>query len=157
MDMKGWSSRLKKKFKHPGSKRKPDRTGVESGGKSVDSANSLSQLLPHAVKGGSYNQEDGGTNLDGQQARSTDGLPPTDVSEQVPSRGGDNDQEGEGGGIDGGEASQMYPRTHPEFEVAMGSRLGQGGNGADAEKVEQVHPSPSTPSIPRSGKPDGGM
>ena len=155
MDVRGWTSRLKKKFKHPGSKHKPDRTGTESGGESVDPASSLSLPLPHVVTGDGHNQEDGGTNSGRQQICLADSLPPPDV-EQVPARGGDDDQQEDGRGVDGGQVSQSYSRLHSDFEVVTGSGSGQEGNGVDEEKVGQGHPSPSTPLIPHSGRPDGG-
>ena len=146
MDMQEWSSRLKKKFK-PGSKKyKPDRPGAESG---ADSASSLVRPLPHVVTGSGHNQEEDGTSSSVEQVLSTDRLSPLDV-EQVAGHGGDNDREGEGGGIDREEVSQKHSR-----EVATGSGPSQEGNGADDESVEQGHPSTSTPLIPRSGRPDG--
>ena len=151
MDIRGWSSRLKKKFKPGNKNRKPDRPGAESGGESVNSASSLAQPLPHVVTGGGHNQVDDATNLGVQRVRSNDGLPPPDV-ELVPVRGGDNEYEGEGGGVDGGEVSRRHSRG-----VATGSGCGQEGNGANEEEVGQGHPSPPTRSIPHGGKPDGSM
>ena len=150
MDIRGWSSRLKKKFK-PGSKqRKPDGPGVESGGERTDSASSLVRPPPHAVTSSGNNQGDDGINSDGQQVYSVGGLPPPDV-ERVPIRGGYNNHEGEGGGIGGEEVSQRHSR-----DVATGGGPSQEGDGANDERVGQVCPSPST-QIPHSGKPDGSM
>ena len=92
-------SKLKKKLKsrQPGSKPKPDRTGVDAGEERVDPTGSLAQPGPHIVAGGG----------------------------------------------------------HPDVGIAMGSGSLQEGNEADGEQVEQVYPSPSTPSLMRGGNPDG--
>ena len=156
MDIRDWSSRLKKKFK-PGSKnRKPNRPGAESIGESVDSASSLVQPPPHVVTGSSRVQEEDRTKRGVQQVRSNDRLQPPDV-EQEPVRGGDNSHEGEGVGVDGGEVSQRHSRPHSDVEGAAGSGPGREGNRADEENLGQGNPSPSTPSILHRGKPDSSM
>ena len=72
MDVRGSFSRLKKKFKRPGSKRNPDRTAAVSGGEKRDSAGSRSQSVPHVVVvDGGRNQEDKGRDADGRQTLST--------------------------------------------------------------------------------------
>ena len=157
MGIREWHSRLKKKLKRSGSnKHKPDRPGTEPGGEIADSASSLVQPPPHVVTGGGPSQGVDGTNPNGQQVYSVDGLPPPDI-EQVPVRGGDNDQEGEAGVVDGGEGGQRYSHPHSDAEIATGGGPGQGGNGADEEKFGQGYHSLSTPSIPHGGEPDGGM
>ena len=138
---------MKKKFKPGSKKRKPDGPGAESGGERTDSASSLARPPPHVVTSGGNDQGDDGTNSDGQQVYSVAGPPPV---EPVPIRGDYNDHAGEGGGIDGEQVSQRRSR-----DVATGSGPGQEGDGADEERVGQGYPSPSTPPIPHSGKPDG--
>ena len=44
---------------------------------------------------------------------------------------------------------------HPDVEGVVGSGPRREGNDATEEKVEQVNPSPSTPSLAHDGKPDG--
>ena len=156
MDIRDWSSRLKKKFKPGSKKRRPDRPEAESGGERADSASSLVQPLPHVVTSGGQNQEHDGTNLGVQQVHYEDGLPPPDVK-LVPASGGDDDHGGEGRGVYGREVSQRHSRPHSDSEVVMGSGPGREGGGADNEKVGQDHPSSSTPSIPRSGNLDDSM
>jgi len=95
MDIRESFSKLKKRFKHQGSKGTPDKTGVDSGAESVDPGGSLSRPVPHVVTCGSHNQGDGGANTDRRR-----------VLEFMSVRGSD-------------------------------------------------YPSPSTPSIAHSGKPDG--
>jgi hypothetical protein len=140
-------SKLKKKVKHrlAGSKHRPDRTGTAAGGERVDATGSLPQPGPHVVASGDHDQEGGNANAVGEQV-----LPanrPWRLSEPEPVPGGEseNDQEGEAD-VDGREDSQKH---------SMGSGPGKEGNGADGGTVEQVNPSPSTPSIPRGENPDG--
>ena len=154
MDIRDWSSRLKKKFKPRSKKRRPDRPEAESGGERVDSASSLVPPPSHVVTGSSHNQDDDGTNLGVQQARSEDRLPPSDV-EQVSVHRCDDDHEGEEGGVDGGEAGQSHSRPHSDARVAVGDGPGQEASRTDEEKVGQGCPSPSIPLIPLSGKSDG--
>ena len=154
MDIRDWSSRLKKKFKPGSKKRRPDRPEADSGGERADSASSLALPPPRVVTGGGRDQEDDGTNLGVQQALSTGGLPPPDV-QLVPAGGGDDSHEGEWGGLDGGEVSQMHSRPHVDAGVATGDGPGQEASGTDEEKVERGYLSPSAPSIPCSEKPGG--
>jgi hypothetical protein len=44
---------------------------------------------------------------------------------------------------------------HPDVEGVVGSGPSREGNDAGEDKVEQVDPSPSTPSLAHDGKPDG--
>ena len=154
-------SRLKKKVKDKvsKSKRKPDKTGDDSGRERADQAGSLSRSIPHIVTDGSLDEGDSGSDRDGRQVRSTNRTPTPEVPESVPARGGDDDQEGEGegGGVEEGQVSQGYSHLLSDLEIAAGSGPGQGGNGADEEKVGQAHPSPSAPSNTQSGKSDVGM
>ena len=158
-------SRLKKKVKDKvsKSKRKPDRTGDESGRERADG--SLSRSVPHIVTDGGLDRGDSGSYRDGRQVHSTNTTPTPEVPEPVPARGGDDDQEGEGGGVEEGEGggfeegqvSRGYSHLLSDLEIAAGSGPGQGGNGADEEKVGQAHPSPSAPSNTQSGNSDVGM
>ena len=150
MDIRDWTSRLKKKFKPGSKKRRPAGLGAESGGERADSASSLVLPLPHVVTGGDHNQEDDGTNSGVQQVHSEDRLPPPDVK-LMPTCGGDDDHGGEGGGADGREVSPMHSRPHSDSEVATGGGPCQEGSRADDEKGGQGSLSPSTPPIPRSG------
>ena len=148
MDIRKSFSKLKKKLKHPQSKRKPDRTGADSGGERADLPGSLSRPVPHLMAGDSYNQ--GGIDAGGSQGDSTDG-PPPDAPEREPTGGSDDDLDT----ADGGKVSQKYLYPHSDIEVAKGSGSGRGGNRADGRKDGRVHPSSSAPSFLRNGKPDG--
>ena len=156
MDVRKSFSRLKKKLEHPWSKRKPDRTGTDSGGESLDPAGSLSRPASYAVAGDDHSREDG-VDADGQQICPTDKPLPLGVPDPAPVHGGDDDQEGGGteGGVDGWGESLRHSRPDSDIGVVAGGGPSREGNGADGEKVGQVHPSQSTPSIPRSGTPNG--
>ena len=149
-------SRSKKKFKHllPGRKQKLGRTGTETGGDRVGPAGSPPQSVSHVVAGGSHDLEDNQVSTDGRQG-STDQLLHQDESGLAPARGNETNQEGGEVDVDGGEDGRRHSHPDSDVEVAVGSRPSQEGNDADEVKVEQVRPSPSTPSIPHSGKPDG--
>ena len=95
----------------------------------------------------SRDREGNRDNTAGERATSTDRSPQPDGAESVPAHGNDNGQEGGEADVDGGEPSQRGSRPHSDVEVAVGS--GRGG------ELEGVYPSPSTPSIPHGGKPDG--
>ena len=154
--MKESFSRLRKKFKPRGSKGKADRTGADSGGERVDPAGSLLQPVPHVTAGGGHNKE-GRASVDGQQIHSMDRPPPPSASEPVPVRGSNDDQEGVEGGVGGGEPGQSHldPRPDTDTELVVSSGPGWKVNEAEGEKVRRVYPSPSTPSITQSEKPDG--
>jgi len=152
MDVRNSLSRLKKKVKRIGGKRKPDRTGADADGESIDPANSLPQSVSHVVAG------DGGGNgsdADGQQACSTDRPPQPNEPESVPTSGGENGRGGGDAGVDRGEVSLMYSHSHPDVEVGAGSGPGREEDGADEEGDEQFYSCSSTPSTPRIGEPDG--
>jgi len=133
-------SRMKKRIKHrlTGRKRKPDRTVVVGGGHhrggnrvnvdgQIDQPGSLPRPEPHLVAGGSHDRGGDGTNTDGRQVYSTDrGKVEVDLG--------------------GREFSQRHSYLHSDVEAAMES--GRSG------EVERARPSPSTPPIPNSGKPD---
>ena len=142
---------MKKKFKHRllGRKRKQDGTGSTLGGDSerADSTSSLPQREPHAVTDQSYDREGNKADVAGEQVASANRPSQTDGPEFIPTRGGGNDQGGGEADIDGGETSQRGSGPHSDVEVAVGN--GRGG------ELEGVYPSPSTPSIPQGGKPDG--
>jgi len=139
-DIRETFSRLKGKLKHPlrRSIRRPDRTGTDARGERAGSPASLPQPEPHVVAGGGHDQGGDGANTDGLQVFSADGLPQPDEPEPVPGR----DRERRERDTDGREFSQGDSHPHPDVETAVGSGRGE---------VEQVHPSPSMPSIPPSG------
>ena len=160
MDMRDSFSKLKKKLKHPltGRKNKPSGTGVDTGEERLDPAGSLPRSGPHVVAGGGPNRDEDGAKADRWQVRPTDLLsqfPQPDQSEPVPARGSENYQEGGEEGVGGGGVSQDHSHPQPGAEVVVGGGPSRGGNDTDGEKTEWVYPSPSTPSIQRSGKPDG--
>ena len=138
---------MKQRFKHPGSKHNPGRTGDDFGGERAEQAGSLSRPASRIVAGGGPDREDNGSDADGGRIHSTDRTPVHGVSQPVPARGGNNDQEGE--------VSQRYSRPRSDIEVATGSEPGREGDGAGGETVGQVYHSPSAPSIQISGTPDG--
>ena len=144
MDMRGSFSRLKKKLKHPlaKSKRKQDRTEEDASGERVDATGSLPRPEPHVVTGGNRDQEGGGANVVEGQVFSADRSLQPDEPEPVP--GGESENNQGGADIDG-----------RDVEIEVGSGVHRERNVADGEKSERVHLSPSTPSLVRSGKPDG--
>jgi len=146
MDIREPFSRLKKKFMGQGSKRKPHRTGADSGAENVDPAGSLSRPVHHIVAGGSHNRGDNRTNADGWRVRSADRTP----IPGVPVPRSNNDQEW----IDEGEANQRYLHPHLYTRVAVGSGPGPEKKGADGEKVGRVYPSPPAPSITHTKTPN---
>ena len=134
-------SKLKKKLKprQPGNKRKPERTGTDAGGERVDSTDSLPRPEPHLLSGGDRDQEGSGANVVGGHVFSTNRPSQPDEPEPVPVRGSEDDREG----------GEVDVDAHPDVE-AEGE-----GNGVGGKKVEQVYPSPSTPSLVCGGRPDG--
>ena len=132
----------KLKFKSRGRKRKPDGAGSGSDGEGVDSASSLPLPVSHAVEGGS--------NVDGREVRSTDQLSQPDKPGFAP-----NDQEGGETDVDVGEVIRRHPNPGQDVETEVGSGPDREGSGTGVGEVEGGHPSPSIPSIPHSGKPDG--
>ena len=154
MDIRESFSRLKKKFKRAGRKRKPEGTGTDSGGESVNPAGLLSRPVSHIVAGSSRSRDDNGSDADVRREYSIGRLPTPSMQESVSARGGDDCQGGKEGGVDGWEESQRHSHLHSDIEVAVGSESGQGGNGVNGENIRQVDLSPSTPSIMYSGKPD---
>ena len=154
MDIRESFSRLKKKFKRPGSKRKPNRTGTDSDGGRDNPVGSLSRPVSHIVAGGGHNREDNESDADVRQIGLTNQPPIPSVQGSVSAPGGDNGRGGEGG-VDGQEVNQRYSHLHPDIEVVAGNGSGQNGNGATGEKVGQIDPSPSVPPFLCVGKPDG--
>ena len=149
-------SRSKKKFKHllTGRKHKSGGTGTETGGESVSSVGSVPRPAPHVVAGGSHDLEDDRASAGGRQG-SADKFLQQDEPELAPARGSETGQGGGEAGVDRGEVAQRHSHPNLDVEAAVGSGPGREGSNADEVKVKQVHPSPSTPSIPHSGKPDG--
>lgn len=129
-------SKLKKKIKHGlgGTERKPDRTGAKTVGERADPTGSLLRPESPVVSGG-------GSAVQPLQS---------DKPGSVLVRGAEGDQEGGEAHIDG-EANQERLDLHPDVGVVVGS---EPSRDADREEVGQVHPSPSTTSIPHSGEPD---
>jgi len=140
-DMRNSFSRMKKKIKHRlvESKRKSDRAGSDASGERADSSGPLPRQEPRVAVGGGHDRGGNGTDADGRQVRSTDRAP-----ESVPAGGSDNDQERGQADVDGREVSQRSSRLDPDVAVGIGC----------SREVEEVRPSPSTPPIPHSGRPD---
>ena len=156
MDIRDPSPGLKDELRHPSTRRRrePGITVAGPGGGRVDSAGSLLRPVPHIIAGGNRDRGGTGTGVDKQQVRSTDLLPQPDQLDFVPARQAENNQ-GEWADIDGRKVSQRCSHPHSDAGVVVGSGPDQEGNDVDREGVERIHPSLSTPSIPRSGKPDG--
>ena len=152
MDVRNSFSRLKKKVKRIGGKRKPDRTEAGVDGKSVDSANSLARPEHHVVAG---DGEGNAANADGQHACSMDRPLQPGEPELEPASGVENGQGAGEADFDGGEVSTVYSHLHPDAEAGAGSGPSQGENGVDEAGDEQFYSCSSTPSTPRSGEPDG--
>lgn len=176
MGVRDLFSTLKKKVKHLGRKRKPDRPGGSAHGETIDTVNPPPRPEPQIEAGN-------GADEGGQQASPTDRPPQLGEPELVPAIGNKNDQEegetktdqvqqpdepepvpagrsedGQGGreaGVDGGEVNQSYSHPHPSVEVAVGSGPRREGNDVKGERVERVYPPSPTPPIPRNRKPDG--
>jgi len=152
MDVRNSFSRLKKKVKRMGGKRKPGRTGADTDGESISAASSLPQPEPHVVAGDGGG---GGSDPDGRQASSTDQPLQPDEPESVPASGGENDGVGDAD-VDGGQVGTVYSHPHPGIESGTRSGPNRGGDGADEEGDEIFYScSSTTPSAPRSGEPDG--
>jgi hypothetical protein len=73
----------------------------------------------------------------------------------MPAPRSENDREGGEADVDGKEVSERDLHPYLDVEIVVESGPGREGNDANGQKVERVYPSPSTPSIPHSGKPDG--
>ena len=144
-DIRDSFSRLKKSLKHRlrGRKHKPDRTGVNATGERVHSSGSLLRPDSRIAASGEGGGGESRTSTDGQQARSRDRSP---QPEPMPAGGTNNDGQKRKAGVDGKEADQKHSGLDPETEATVGSGPGR--------EVEPVHPSPSAPSIPSTGKPD---
>ena len=141
-------SRLKKKVKRLGNKRKPDRIGADTGGESVNQGNPLPQPEPHLVAG---DGEGNGADAEGWRACSSDRPPQPDEPWPVPASG---NEDGEGRGeasTYGREDSQRDSHLYPDVEVVAGSGPSQEGNRANRENVYRHS---STPPIPYNGKTD---
>jgi len=148
MDIRGPFSRLKKKLRHPGSKPKPGRTGLDSGGEREDLAASPSVLLAD----GGHNRGEDGANADGRQISSTDRPLSPDVPGPALAGRSEGNQGGGDGGIDGVEVSQRHSHPHSDVKVVVGSGPSCEGTGSYRGNAKGVIPSPSTPSIQLSGK-----
>ena len=111
-----------------GRKPKPDRTAADPNGETTDSTSSLPQPEPHVVPGGSHDQEGDRASKAGERVFST-GQPPQPAEREsaMPAHEDDNGRGGEVADVD----------------VAAGS--GRSG------ESEEVHPSPSAPSISHGG------
>ena len=135
-------SKVKKRLR--GKKPKPDGTGANTPVEGVDSSGSFLRPEPHVVAGGGHDGEQSGTSAVGHQAGSEDRSP---QPEPMLAGGNDGGGQREKAGVDGREVSQIYSHPDPDVGVAVGS-------GPSQVEGEQVHPTPSVPSIPPSGKPD---
>ena len=149
MDIGESFSRLKKKLKYPGSKRKSDKTGADSDDKRVDPAGSFPQPAVRIAGGNDHNQGGNGTHSDRRQVHSTSRPPRLGEPQSVPTDGSKSDQEG-------GEADAGGWRSHlnPDVEVATGSGPSREGSDDDGESVEPLSPFPSTSSILCGGDPN---
>lgn len=132
-------SRLGRKLKNPFKRRrhKRDGTGADIRGERVNSSDSLPQQEPHV------DQEGAGSNTDGLWVYSTD-RPPQPGSDPVPARGSRDNRERREANDDVKELSQRSSHLHPDVKTPVGS--------GRSREAERVRPSPSTPSIPHSGK-----
>jgi len=132
-DIRGSLSKMKKKLKHrlAGGKPKPDGTAANPDGETADSTSSLPQPELHIVADESHDREGDRANAAGERIFGTDQPPQSAEPESaMPAREDDNGRGGEVADVD----------------VAVGS--GRSG------ESEEVHPSPSTPSISHDEKLD---
>jgi len=141
--MRNLFSRLKKKLKHTlrGSRHIPDRAGSDAIGERVDPSCSPPRPEPHVVAGGGHNRGANGANAGGRQARSTGRSQPESVLADE-----SDDRRGREADVNEREANPKYPPLDLDVKAVVGS--GCGG------KVERLHSSPSTPSIPQSRTPE---
>jgi len=155
MEFRDTFSRLKKKVKYrlTRSKPKPNETGTNAGGERVDPMGSLPRAEPHVAAGGSHDQRGDGANVVGGQVTSTVRLLQPDEPGSAPTCGSVNDQERKGADVDREVEKTHWHRYSVDVEVGEGSGPAERKD-IDREKVERVHPSPSTTSIPQDGKSD---
>jgi len=151
MDLRQSFSRLKKKVKLLGSKRKPGRTRLDANEEGVDSANPLPRPEPHIVAG---DGEGSGVDVSGEGVCSTDRPPQSDGTEPVPAGGREGDQAGGGVDVGGEEVTQRCSPPHSDIQIVAESGPGRAGGDASEEEEEQFHSCSSTPSTPRSREPD---
>ena len=144
-DVRDSFSKLKKDLKQRlrGKKNKPDSTGAKTVGENVDSSGSLPQPEPTATASNRSPGEGSGYKAVGSQVISKDQSP---QPEPGPAGRDDDDRERREADEEGDGVDQSHSRPEPDVEVVVDS--------GPSREVEQVHPSPSTPSIPPSGKPD---
>ena len=107
-------SKLKKKVKHLGRKRKPDRPGGNVNAEDVGPADPLLQPEAHIVAGDGEGNE---TNAGGQQVSSTDQPPQPGEPELMLASGGKNGRRVGEAGVDGSEVGMRYSHPYPEVEV----------------------------------------
>ena len=133
-----------KKFKHRlrGRKHKPDRTGANAAGEGANSSGLLLRPDSRLVTGG-HDGEGSRISTDGSQVRSRDRSP---QPRSMQPGGSDEVQKRREADADEEEVGQSHSRTDPEVKVTAGS--------GPSREVEQVYPSPPTPSIPPTGKLD---
>ena len=155
MEFRNSFSKLKKKVKHrlTGSRPKPNKTGVDVGGSSLDPTSPHPGSEPYLVVGGCHDQEGSGANVGEGQVISTVQLSQQDEPGIVPTHGSANDQERRERDVDKREVEETHPYLHSDAEVVEGSGPA-GEKDIDGEKVERLDPSPSTTSNPHDGKPD---
>jgi len=151
MDIRDSFSRLKRRVKHIGGKRKPDRIGSDIDGESVSATNPLPRPEPHVVAG--CGEEDG-ADTTGWQACSTGQPPQSDEPELVPASGNENDRGGDAG-VDGEKVSPGYSHPRPDVEVRAGGGPDLGGNEAEGEGYRELYSCSFIPSTPCSEELDG--
>jgi len=153
MDIRESLSRLKKRVKHLGSKRKPDRSGADTDGEIVDPANPLPRPEYHGAAGdGGWD----GVHVGRLQARSTDRPPQPDEPELVTAGESENGQGGGEAGANGREVSRGDSHPYQHVRVVVGSGPSREGDDANGEGVGCIYScSSATRSVSRSGKPDG--
>ena len=134
---------MKKDLKHrlKGKKREPDRTEASVAEERVDPSDSLSRPESRFAASG-HDGEDGGTSTDARQLCSRAQSP---QPEPAPA-GGSDDGERREEEIGGKEVSQRRLSLDPNAKFVVDS--------GPSQEVDQVHPSPPTPSIPPTGGPD---
>jgi len=150
MDIRDSFSRLKKRVKRLGRKRKPGRVGGDIDGESVGSDNPLSQPQPHVDDG-----EENRTDERGQQAGPMDQPSQPGGLGLLPANGSENDQGAGEADIDERKGSLMHSHPHSDIEAAVGSGPHRGRNGDDGEEDGEIYPRLPSPLVLYSGEPDG--
>lgn len=138
MDMGDSFSKMKQKVKHRLTRRRRKSGRKEAGADweivdsewIIDPAISLPRPEPHVMAG---DKEGSGGNRDERQTYLADPSSQQDEPEPVQVGGCENNQQGEGEGVNGREVGQSYSHLDSGVVVAMGSGPGRGG---DADKED---------------------